>query len=143
MHMQMNVQAKLDSALRFNIDTGTGHSLILDTDEPDSGEESAGPCPMELLLSALAGCAGIEIMTILRKMKQDIHDYAIEAHGEKVPQPPHIFHTITVEHHFTGSNIHADAIQRAISLVEKRYCSVGLMIDQTTQITHTFSIQNM
>ena len=142
MQMELNVQARLDTDLRFTIETGTGHALMLDTDEPDTGE-SAGPCPMELLLSALAGCAGIGVVTILRKMKQDIRDYSIEVHGQKVSQPPHNFHTITVEHHFTGCNLDADSVQKAIALVEKRYCSVGAMIDQSAQITHTFSLKNM
>ncbi|GCE22885.1 OsmC family protein [Dictyobacter kobayashii] len=135
MNTTMNVQAKSGSGLSFAIKTGSGHSMLLDTADI-SPEESQGPCPTELLLAALAGCAGMAIMPILHKMKQTITEYTIQVTGEKTPQPPQIFHTITVEHHFSGPNINADVVKRALELVEKRYCSVGAMLEANVHVTH-------
>ncbi|GCF09436.1 OsmC family protein [Dictyobacter arantiisoli] len=139
MEKELNIQAKLLTGLSFAVETGSGHTLQLDN-EMAPEDTGSGPCPMELLLSALAGCAGIEIITILRKMKSSITDYEIRAYGTKTAKPPHIFQSINVEHFFKGQDIKPAAVQRAIKLVEESYCSVSAMLDKSIQIQHTFHI---
>jgi putative redox protein len=135
----MEVQAKLLTKVSFAIETGSGYHMVLDTDDPDDGQ-GAGPCPTELLLASLAGCMGISLTTILRKMKQNVTNYDIHVAGEKSQRPPHIFETITLEHVLSGT-IDPAAVQRAITLAEKRYCLVGIMLKETVNITNTFRIQ--
>lgn len=137
----MHVQAKRGAGLSFAIDTGSGHSMLLDTSNVDP-EESAGPCPTELLLAALAGCTGMAITPILQKMKQEIETYSIQVNGEKTSRPPYIFHTITLEHHFSGPGISEDVIRRALDLVEKKYCSVGAMLNDDIHVTHTIHLHH-
>lgn len=141
MKTTMHVQATRSTGLNFAIDTGSGHSMLLDTSDIDP-EESVGPCPTELLLAALAGCAGMAITPILQKMKQSIDTYTIQVTGEKAPRPPYIFHTITVEHHFSGPVISEDVVQRALELVEKRYCPVGAMLNADVHVTHIAHIHH-
>ncbi|GLV54791.1 OsmC-like protein [Dictyobacter sp. S3.2.2.5] len=141
MKTTMHVQATRGTGLNFAIDTGSGHSMLLDTVDLEPGE-SAGPCPTELLLAALAGCAGMAITPILQKMKQGIESYTIQVSGEKTLQPPYIFHTITVEHHFSGPGIDEDVVRRALELVEKKYCSVGAMLNADVHVTHSIHIHH-
>lgn len=131
----MDVQATLAGEMRFDVETGSGHRITLDT----AGQD-AGPRPMELLLAALAGCAGMDIITILRKMRQQVTAYEVRVHGERTEQQPRPFTEITVEHIVTGHAIKAEAVQRSIDLTEQRYCGVSAMLDKAATLTHTFRI---
>jgi putative redox protein len=106
----------------------------------DTVEQDAGPRPMELLLAALAGCAGMDIIAILRKMRQQVTAYEVRVHGERAEQQPKPFTEITVEHILTGHAIKPEAVQRAIDLTEQRYCGVSAMLDKAATLTHTFRI---
>jgi putative redox protein len=131
----MDVQATLAGEMRFDIETGSGHTITLDSSEP-----GAGPRPMELLLAALAGCAGMDIITILRKMRQQVSAYTVHVHGERTEQQPRPFTAITVEHIISGHDIKSEAVQRAIDLTEERYCGVSAMLGKAATLTHTFRI---
>lgn len=135
----MEVQAKLLTDLRFTIETGSGYHVILDS-ATAAAREAADPCPTDLLLVALAGCMGMSLTTILRKMKQSISSYEIHIQAEKNQRPPYIFTAIQLEHVISGLDIAPAALQRAITLAEERYCSVGIMLKETVHVTHTFRI---
>jgi len=119
----------------FAIDTGSGHRIIL-----SGGVEDQGPRPMEMLLVALAGCAGVGIRSILRKMRQDVTDYKIQVSGERSETDPKVFTTIIVEHTFTGTNLSPENIQRAIDLDTTHYCGVNVMLSKSAKIEHRFQI---
>src|SRR6266480_6854006 len=135
----MTVRATLETGMRFDVETGSGHHVILDAAEHNGGQNS-GPQPMEMLLVALASCAGMDIITILRKKRQEITGYELRVHGIRAEEHPKVFLDITVEHIFTGRNIRPDAVERAIGLTEERYCGASSMLGKTAIITHTFNI---
>jgi putative redox protein len=134
---EMTVRATLETGMRFDVETGSGHHIILDAAEQNGGEDS-GPRPMEMLLVALASCSGMDIITILRKKRQDITGYELRVHGERTEVHPKIFVDITVEHIFTGRNIRPEAVERAIELTEERYCGASAMLGKTAILKHTF-----
>ena len=135
----MTVRATLESGMRFDVETGSGHHVILDAAEHNGGQDT-GPRPMEMLLVALASCAGMDIITILRKKRQEITGYELRVHGMRAEDHPKVFVDITVEHFFTGHNIRPEAVQRAIELTEERYCGASAMLSKTATIKNTFSI---
>ena len=135
----MTVRATLESGMRFDVETGSGHHVILDAAEHNGGQNS-GPQPMEMLLVALAGCSGMDILTILRKKRQDITGYELRIHGMRAEEHPKVYLDITLEHIFTGHNIRPEAVERAIELTEERYCGASAMLGKTAAIGHTFSI---
>jgi putative redox protein len=96
---------------------------------------------METLLSTLAGCAGIGILSILRKMRQNVTSYEIKVHGERADEHPKVFTSITVEHIFTGTNLRPESVQRAITLDTTQFCGVNIMLGKSASITHTFQIR--
>ena len=135
----MTVRATLETGMRFDVETGSGHHVILDAAEHNEGQDS-GPRPMEMLLVALASCAGMDIISILRKKRQEITGYELRVHGMRAEEHPKVFLDITVEHIFTGHNIRQEAVARAIELTEERYCGASAMLGKTATITHTFHI---
>ena len=135
----MTVRATLETGMRFDVKTGSGHHVILDAAEHNGGQDS-GPQPMEMLLVALASCAGMDIITILRKKRQEITGYELRVHGMRAEEHPKVFVDITVEHIFTGHNIRPEAVERAIELTEERYCGASATLGKTATIKNTFRI---
>ena len=135
----MTVRATLETGMRFDVETGSGHHILLDAAEHNGGQNS-GPQPMEMLLVALAGCSGMDILTILRKKRQDITGYELRIHGMRAEEHPKVYLDITLEHIFSGHNIRPEAVERAIELTEERYCGASAMLGKTATIWHTFSI---
>ena len=135
----MTVRATLESGMRFDVETGSGHHVVLDAAEHNGGQDS-GPRPMEMLLVALASCAGMDINSILRKKRQEITAYELRVQGMRAEEHPKVFLDITVEHIFTGHNIRPEAVERAIEFTEDRYCGASAMLGKTATIKNTFRI---
>ena len=135
----MSVHATLETGMRFDVETGSGHHVILDAAEHNGGQDT-GSRPMEMLLVALASCAGMDIISILRKKRQEITAYELRVHGMRAEDHPKVFVDITMEHIFTGHNIRPEAVQRAIELTEDRYCGASAMLGKTANSRHTFLI---
>ncbi len=135
----MIAQATLVADMRFEAEAGSGHHITLDAAEHGGGQNT-GFRPMELLLVGLAGCTGMDVISILRKMRQPVTAYEIHVDGIRAEDHPMTFVEITVEHVVYGQHLEPDAVARAIHLSEERYCSVGAMLGKAAHLTHTFRI---
>ena len=135
---EANVRAVLTGDMRFDIDTDSGHRIVVDAEEGNAGAR-----PMELLLVALAGCTGMDVISILRKKRQDITNYEVRIHGLRAEEHPKVYKEIIIEHIFSGHNIQEGAVQRAIQLSKEKYCGVGNTLDKTANITQTFTIKEL
>ncbi|HET8841560.1 MAG TPA: OsmC family protein [Ktedonobacteraceae bacterium] len=132
----MSVSARSVGEGSFTIDTQSGHQVTVGPVDEDLGAR-----PMEMLLVALAGCAGVGIRSLLRKMRQDVTAYEIHVHGERTEKDPKVFTSIRVEHIFTGRNLQSTSIQRAIELDTTGYCGVNVMLSSSAAIEHSFQIR--
>lgn len=99
----------------------SGHALTMDT----KGERSSAPSPMELLLVALGGCTGVDVVSILEKKRQRVASYRIEVHGERREEHPKAFKKIEVRHVLRGEGLTEDAVKQAVQLSTEKYCSVA------------------
>ncbi len=135
----MTARAVLEAAMRFDAESGSGHHVILDAAEHGGGE-NLGFRPMELLLVGLAGCTGMDVISILRKKRQDVTGYEVQVRGTRAEDQPMVFVEITVEHIVTGRRIQPEAVARAISLSEERYCGAGAMLGKVAHLTHIYRI---
>jgi putative redox protein len=124
---------------RFAAMTGSGGEADL-APAAEDGQHTGGVSPMEALLVALAGCLGMSVAPILRKMRQPISRYEVRAHGELTARPPRVFKAIIVEHTFTGAGLDRRAIERAVALAEERYCGASAMLGKAARITHTITL---
>jgi putative redox protein len=136
---QMSAVARLDEGMRFDAKAGSGHRILLDAATRKGGTD-AGFLPMELLLVGLAGCTAMDVISILRKMRQDVTDYEVRVHGERAETHPMVFEDITVEHVVTGHDVDPAAVQRAVELSETRYCGAGAMLGKTARLTHRYRV---
>ncbi len=110
-----------------------GHHFTIDAGAKAGGEDN-GPRPKGLLLSALGGCMGMDVVSILRKMKVTEYELNIEVSGELTDEHPKIYHTITVEFKFAGDDLPVSKIQKAVKLSEIRYCGVSDMLRKAAEI---------
>jgi putative redox protein len=130
---------ELVEGMTFSATSGTGHTLTLDA-ASDVGGANRGPRPMELLLLGLGGCTGMDVISILRKMRQEVTGYQIRVRGERAETHPKIFTTITVEHIVRGRNLNPDSIRRAVELSATRYCSASAMLSKSADVEERFRV---
>jgi putative redox protein len=135
----MTARATLETSMRFEAQAGSGHAVTLDAAEHDGGQNT-GFRPMELLLVGLAGCTGMDVISILRKKRQQVTAYEVQVTGVRAEDHPMVFVEITVEHIITGHQIQPEAVTRAIQLSEDRYCGAGAMLGNVAHLTHTYRL---
>ena len=136
---QMTATVRLETEMRFDAEAGSGHHVTLDAAEHGGGQ-NAGFRPMELLLVGLGGCTGMDVISILRKKRQQVTGYEVHVSGIRAEDHPMVFVEITVEHIVTGHDVQPEAVERAIQLSKKRYCGAGAMLGKVAHLTHTFRI---
>ncbi len=133
------VTARLEGhGLRLVATTGSGHELVLDSAEGDTG-----PRPAELLMVAQAGCTAMDVVSILRKKRQAFTRYEVRVAGEQREDPsPHVFEQIRVVHLVEG-DVEIEAVRRAIELSATKYCTVtGNLASGVAQIHHAFVVRD-
>ncbi len=135
----MTAQAILNTGMSFTVQCGSGHTVVLDAAEQGGGQNT-GFRPMEMLLVGLAGCTGMDVISILRKKWQQVTHYEVHVTGTRAEEHPMVFVEITVEHIVTGRAIQPEAVERAIELSEKRYCGAGAMLGKVAHLTHTYRV---
>lgn len=126
------------TGMRFDATGGRGIHFAIDTSESDGG-----PTPAELLPVALAGCTAFDVISILRKKRQNVSHYEVTAHGvQREGVQPAIFTLIDVTHVVEGE-VEVAAVRRAIELSATKYCSVGgTLATGATEIRHGFVLRH-
>ena len=126
--------------LRLTAKNEKGISVNFDAPIPHGGEETA-LSPMENVLASLAACSSFHVLTILRKKRLKVTGYSVEATAERREDPPpRVFTIIHLKYIVKGENITPHAVESAINLSEKKYCSVGGMLQKAVPITSSFEI---
>ena len=123
----------------FDIATGSGHHVVLDTLEKGGGS-NRGPSPMEYVLVGLAGCTGIDVLDILEKKRQDVSGLEVHVEGTRSESIPAIYTDIEICYIVRGKNIARAAVKQAIHLSETKYCSVGAMLNKAAKFKTRFEI---
>jgi len=120
-----------------------GHAVVIDSDT-DHGGENTGFRPMELLLVALGACTGMDIVTILKKMKKDVHSLVIRVRGERAEEYPRYYKNIEIIYEISGTNLDKESVEKAIKLSEEKYCSVSANLrEKKSEIKTTYKIIEM
>ena len=112
-----------------------GHGFHIDASE-EFGGRGYGPKPKSLLLSALGGCTGMDVVSMLKKMRVPYESISIEVSGDLTDEHPKVYHQIHIIYRFTGDALDEAKINRAIDLSQTRYCGVTKMLEGTAKITH-------
>lgn len=135
------VEAKvtLVEGMQFKGSATSGHTLLMDADDA-AGGKNKGFRPMELLLVGFGGCSGMDVISILRKKKQQVAGLEINVKGEKTDSYPQVYREIHIEYVVKGKGIQKEAVERAIALSLDKYCSVGATLAKAGTIMHSYRI---
>ena len=117
----------------FESDNPSGEILFMDA--PDEGIENKGLRPKAMMLSSLAGCSGLDVVSLLKKMRVEVDDFKMIVQGDLTDEHPKYYHKVHVEYHFYGSNLKQDKINKAVTLSVDRYCGVMEMFRQFAEVT--------
>ncbi|WP_180066952.1 MULTISPECIES: OsmC family protein [unclassified Acinetobacter] len=124
----------------FKAKTQSGHTVMMDGSQ-EYGGENRGPRPMELILTGLGGCASFDIVTILKKARQDITNVRCELNAERADTIPAVFTKIHLHFVVTGHGVKEKQVAKAVELSAEKYCSASKMLmDGGVEITHDFEI---
>lgn len=136
---QLTARISWAGGMSFTGESGWGNKIIMDAD-PKVGGQQQGPKPTEMLLFALAGCTGMDVVSILRKQRQEFRSLTIDVTGEQPDQFPKPFHTIQITFTLSGVNLDPDKVAEAIHLSESKYCSISQTLKEQSSITTRFEI---
>ncbi|MBI1331918.1 MAG: OsmC family protein [Armatimonadetes bacterium] len=120
----------------------SGRKLLMDAWEEDGGNLT-GPTPVETLLSAIAGCSAMDVISILHKKRQKVTSYRVEVDGERGPKGvyPRPFLSITLRHIVKGENIDPAAVARAVELSDEKYCTVITTLRAAPKVSSEWEIE--
>jgi putative redox protein len=118
-----------------------GHKIILDAAETIGGEDR-GPRPKPLMLVALAGCTGMDVVSILKKMRVEVEGFDVVVEGDLTEEHPKQYTQMRVIYEFKGKELPMDKLEKAVNLSEERYCGVSAMYKKTIGITTEIRILN-
>ncbi len=130
---------KFQGGMRFQATTGSGHEVMMDSSLEFGGQNTAAR-PMELLLAGLGGCTGMDVISILRKKKQEVTSFEIIVKGKRADEHPKRYTGIEVEFVIKGNNLSEDAVKRAVELSMDKYCSVKATLEGNTPVKYHYRI---
>ena len=116
-----------------------GHHIILDAAE-DVGGENAGPRPKALMLSALAGCTGMDVVSILKKMKVEPEYFNIKIEADLTEEHPKVYSKVHIIYEFKGKDLEIEKLQKAIELSQEKYCGVSAMYKKAMDVSYEIVI---
>lgn len=129
---------RLNDAYHMEAANESGATLHMDA-APDMGGQNKGMRPMQIVLTALGGCSVIDVISILKKQKQDLKDIRVTVTGERENVAPSPYTEAHV-HFMLYGNLDSDKVSKAVALSVEKYCSVAESLKPQTKITHSFEI---
>jgi len=135
----MKATVRWATGMRFVGTPESGARLTLDA-LPEHGGTGQGPSPMETVLVALGGCTGMDVVSILSKMRAPLDGLEIRIAADRADTHPKVFTRITLEYIFSGSGLQADQVKRAVELSQEKYCSVSAMLRRVADLSYSWRI---
>jgi len=117
-----------------------GHHIIIDA-SPEAGGHDYGPRPKALMLTAVAGCTGMDVVSILKKMHVEIEQFNIEVIADGTDEHPKHFTDLHIIYRFKGKDLPMDKLLKAIDLSQERYCGVSFMYKKAMNVTHEIVVE--
>jgi len=128
--------------MSFEGTADSGFKVTLGT-IPEVGGDNDGFRPMELLAIGLAGCTAMNVISILNKKKQDVHDFEVRVHADRAEEHPKVFTHLTIEYVVSGKNVDQAAVERAVELSETKYCSAQAMFNKIVPIDRVITLHEL
>jgi putative redox protein len=130
----------VDNAM-FLAESGSGHSVVMDG-PPEHGGRNMSARPMEMLLMGLGGCSAFDVMSVLKKSRQDVTDCRVDVEAERADAVPAVFTRIHLHFVVTGVGLKDAQVARAVALSAEKYCSASIMLEAAgVAMSHSHEIR--
>lgn len=136
----LEVKARWIGGWKFEGKDGEGHTVRMDWSKAVGGEGD-GFRPAELPLWGLAGCAGSDVIMVLKKMREDVKDLEVIVKADKKGESPAGFGSVHVEYIVTGRNLSMEKVEKAVALSEEKYCTVTGALREPTPVHHKITLR--
>jgi len=130
---------RLNDAFHMEARNEQGNTVQLDS-SPESGGSNLGMRPMQMLLAAMGGCSAIDVVSILKKQRQELRDIKITVTGEREKDATPSLYTEVHAHFKLFGDLDPDKAEKAVALSIEKYCSVAKTLEKTAKVTHSFEI---
>ncbi|WP_010255466.1 OsmC family protein [Myroides injenensis] len=127
--------------MQFESTNPSGATVRIDAG-PENGGDNKGLRPKALMLTALAGCSGLDVGHLIKKMRLDVDDFKIETEGFLTDEEPATYNKVKVEYHFYGNNLDEAKLERAVNLSIEKYCGVMNMFKAFAEIETSIHYHN-
>ena len=138
----METQLKWAGNAAFIGRASSGHTIVMDG-PAEGGGRNLGPRPMEMLILGMGACSTYDVVSILKKSRQEITDCEIKITSQRADSDPKVFTDIQLHFIVSGHDLKEKQVERAIKLSTEKYCSASIMLGATANITHDFEIINV
>lgn len=135
----MDATVTLDKRMTLLGTANSGFTIQMGA-HPSVGGDDDGVRPLELLLIGLGGCTAMDVISILRKKRQQFSGFDIQLHADRAEEHPKVFTAITIKYIVRGRDVDPKAVERAIELSSAKYCSAHAMLAKTATITTTYEV---
>ena len=108
----------------------------------EAGGDDEGFEPMELIAIALAGCTGMDVISLLQKKRQEVTAFEVQVHAARTTEIPKVYNNIIIEYIVEGHNVEPAAVERSIELSSTKYCPVQAMLGKASKIEHKYTIKD-
>ncbi|HCF48604.1 MAG TPA: OsmC family protein [Gammaproteobacteria bacterium] len=135
----MNTTVRWIDGMMMVGESASGHAVVMDGPE-NLGGKNLGIRPMEMLLLGMGGCTTIDVMSMLKKMREEVRDCRAEISAERADDHPKVFTKIHIHFVVEGVNLDEKKVGKAIGLSADKYCSASIMLGKTAAVTHDFEI---
>lgn len=136
----MKATVKWIDDVMFVGESGSGHAIVLDG-APEAGGRNMGMRPMELMALGVGSCSSFDVVTILRKARQDVTGCVAEVNAERVDTTPAVFESIHLHFRISGRKLSDKQVARAVELSADKYCSASIMLKNAgVRVTHDYEI---
>ena len=135
----MEVLVKQIKGITLAARADSQHWVVMDSDREVGGFNSASK-PLELILIGLGGCTGMDVVSILKKMRVDLDDFEVVLKAERSEEHPKVFTHIQLQYRFFGKNLSKEKLEKAINLSRTKYCAVSAMLSKAVTIDYSYQI---
>ena len=138
----MKCRIKWLDHMSFVGESGSGHSVVMDS-AAEAGGRDLGVRPMEMLLLGLGGCTSFDVVSILKKSRQELVDCEAHIEAERASDIPKVFTKIHIHFVVSGRDLDEARVKRAVELSADKYCSASRMLEKAAEITHDYEIVHL
>lgn len=139
----MKATVRWVDGVSFEAESGSGHKVTMDG-PPDLGGNNLGSRPMEMLLMGMGGCASFDVLSMLKKSRQEVTACEAQLDAERADAVPAVFTKIHMIFIVTGHGLKESQVKRAVSLSAEKYCSASIMMEAAgVEVTHSYEIREL